>query len=72
MFNDTGRASRLRSGGVWQGVNRSTGCVASTVWVNRPSPAATIVFITIDGESVALAIPATLEPNPHTENRGES
>ena len=38
-------------GGVWQGVNRSTGAVASAVWVvsdARPH----LVFIDIDGEPV--------------------
>jgi hypothetical protein len=33
-------------------VNRSTGFVASTIWVNRASPAQPILFITIDGEPV--------------------
>ena len=38
-------------GGVWQGLNRSSGAVASAVWVNsdaRPH----LVFIDIDGEPV--------------------
>jgi hypothetical protein len=48
----TSRRDLRPAGGVWQGVNRSTGSVASTIWMNRPSRAQAIVFITIDGESV--------------------
>jgi hypothetical protein len=33
-------------GGVWQGVNRSTGSVVSTIWVDRASRPDTIVFVT--------------------------
>jgi hypothetical protein len=35
--------------------NKSTGAVASTIWVERPSRAGTVVFITIDGESLDRA-----------------
>jgi hypothetical protein len=48
----TSRRDLRPSGGVWQGVNVSTGAVASTIWVDRPSRAHVIVFITIDGAAV--------------------
>jgi hypothetical protein len=48
----TSRRDLRPTGGVWQGVNRSTGSVASTIWVDRPSRPETIVFVTIDGEAV--------------------
>lgn len=50
----TSRRDLQPAGGVWQGVNRSTGSVASTIWMGVPSRAHTIVFITIDGASVEL------------------
>jgi hypothetical protein len=68
----TSRRDLRPTGGIWQGVNRTTGCVASTVWVNRPSPAQTVVFITIDGKPVALGRTLDLESNPYTEHGGES
>jgi hypothetical protein len=68
----TSRRDLQPTGGVWQGVNRSTGSVASTIWVNRASRAQTIVFITIDGESVTHRRGLDLEPHPYTENGGES
>jgi hypothetical protein len=48
----TSRRDLRPTGGIWQGVNRSTGSVASTIWVDRPSRPETIVFVTIDGEAV--------------------
>ena len=51
----TSRRDLRPTGGVWQGVNRSTGSVASTIWVDRPSRPDIIVFITIDGEAVRLS-----------------
>jgi hypothetical protein len=48
----TSRADLRPARGMWQGVNRSTGFVASTIWVNRASPAQPILFITINGEPV--------------------
>jgi len=53
----TSRRDLRPAGGVWQGVNGSTGSVASTVWVDRPSSSPdTIVFITIDGESFQSSV----------------
>ena len=37
--------------GVWQGLNRSTGCVASAVWV-ASDYRQQLVFIDVDGEPV--------------------
>ena len=68
----TSRRDLLPTGGLWQGVNRTTGSVASTIWVNRAPEAHTIVFITIDGESVAHGRALDVEPNPYTETGGES
>ena len=49
----TSRRDLRPTGGVWQGVNGTTGSVASTVWMDRPSRAQTpIVFIAIDGDPV--------------------
>lgn len=44
------RRDRTPTGGVWQGLNRRTGSVASAVWVNRPATPGALVFIDIDGE----------------------
>jgi hypothetical protein len=41
---------RTPSGGVWQGLNRSTGAVASAVWITRPAAQQALVFIDIDGQ----------------------
>jgi len=68
----TSRRDLRPTGGLWQGVNRTTGSVASAVWVNLVSEAHGVVFITIDGESVAHGRIPALEPNPYTEDGGES
>jgi hypothetical protein len=47
----TSRQDLRPAGGLWQGVNRQTGSVASAIWVHRRPPAQAIVFIAIDGES---------------------
>jgi hypothetical protein len=52
----TSRRDIQPAGGVWQGVNRHTGSVASAIWVNRPMSPQAVVFITIDG--VPLTGPA--------------
>jgi hypothetical protein len=43
------RRDRTPSGGVWQGLDRRTGAVASAIWVRRQN-APPLVFIDIDGE----------------------
>lgn len=42
------------SGGLWQGLDRRTGSVASVVWVAAAPPRA-LVFVDIDGERVRAA-----------------
>jgi hypothetical protein len=68
----TSRRDLRPAGGVWQGVNQRTGSVASTTWVDRPSRAQTVVFITIDGQPVGLGPVPDLEPDPYRDNGGES
>ncbi|MGH7277691.1 MAG: hypothetical protein ACREJG_03300 [Candidatus Rokuibacteriota bacterium] len=51
----TSRRDSRPAGGVWQGINTRTGSVASAVWVERPTSAQPVMFITIDGESVTGA-----------------
>ncbi len=48
----TSRRDCQPAGGVWQGVDTQTGSVASVIWVARPAPQASMVFIEIDGESI--------------------
>ena len=67
----TSRRDLRPAGGVWQGVNRRTGSVASTIWMERPSRAHTIVFVTIDGRSLRHGRILDLEPDPYTEDGGE-
>ena len=52
----TSRRDRRPAGGVWQGVNARTGSEASAIWVNRPARHQAMVFIDIDGESLAGAV----------------
>jgi hypothetical protein len=48
----TSRRDTRPAGGVWQGINRHTGSVASAIWVNRATWPQALVFITIDGVPV--------------------
>ena len=58
----TSRRDTRPAGGVWQGVNRHTGSVASAIWVNRPISPQAIVFITIDGVSVTGGVSPARDP----------
>jgi hypothetical protein len=49
----TSQLPRLPGGGLWQGVHPRTGSAASATWMNRPVRHYTLVFVEIDGESVA-------------------
>ena len=49
----TSRRDRHPAGGVWQGVDTRTGSVASAVWVNHAAWPHAVVFIEVDGESLA-------------------
>jgi len=48
----TSRRDRRPAGGVWQGINRGTGSVASAIWAHRATGPQAIMFIAIDGESL--------------------
>jgi hypothetical protein len=45
-----GRCDHGSLGGLWEGLDGSTGSVASVMWVNRPGPCLAMVFIVVDGE----------------------
>ena len=49
----TSRRNRRPAGGVWQGMDTRTGSVATVVWVNRSARPHDVVFIEVDGESLA-------------------
>ena len=49
----TSRRDGHPAGGVWQGVDPRTGSVASAVWVNHAKWPPALVFIEVDGESLA-------------------
>jgi hypothetical protein len=49
-----GRAGHEPTGGVWQGLDRRTGAVASAIWVRRSASPEALVFIDIDGEPVEV------------------
>ena len=51
----TSRRDLRPAGGVWQGVNRITGSVASAIWVARATQPQALVFIEIDGELVKVS-----------------
>lgn len=69
----TSRRDRRPAGGVWQGVNPRTGSVASAIWVTRPARHEAIVFIDIDGKSLAAGHDsAEAERDPYREEGGES
>jgi len=54
----TSRRDRRPTGGVWEGLDARSGCVASAIWVTRRAPPEAIMFIAVDGESLEGAPPA--------------
>ena len=40
------------SGGMWQGLDRRNGAIATVIWVTHPTPAQSHVFIEIEGRQV--------------------
>jgi len=48
-------------GGVWQGLNASTGSVVSAIWVNQSERDHAIVYIDVDGELVGRPKEAGME-----------
>jgi len=73
------RRDRHPAGGVWQGVDPRTGSVASAVWVNHAAWPHAVVFIEVDGESVAGGLgrasramePPRAERDPYQDEGGE-
>ena len=65
----TSRRDRQPAGGLWQGVNTLTGSVASAIWVTRPVWQDAVVFIEVDGESLAggLGRPSQAMEPPRAE-----
>jgi hypothetical protein len=51
----TSRRDLRPAGGVWQGVNRLTGSVASAIWVARATQRHALVFIEVDGELIEVS-----------------
>ena len=68
----TSRRDLRPAGGVWQGVNKGTGSVASVVWADRWSRERAIVFIAIDGESFWNHTFSSLERDLYRDDGGES
>jgi hypothetical protein len=58
--------------GVQQGVNPTTGSVASAIWVNQPPRGRALAFNAIDGESCGDHAFSGLERDPYTDDGGES
>ena len=52
---EVARSGQSASGGMWQGINTSTGAVASAIWVRRPPETDALVFIDIDGQPMTEA-----------------
>ncbi len=53
----TSRPDRRPTGGLWQGLNRATGSVASAIWVAPATQHRALVFIAIDGRSITWTTP---------------
>jgi hypothetical protein len=49
----TSRHDSQSAGGLWQGLDPRTGSVASATWVKLPASHYSLVFVEIDGESLA-------------------
>src|SRR5437870_12121945 len=67
----TSRRDLRPAGGVWQGVNRITGSVASAIWVSRPSRTRATVFIAIDGTAFRDHPFSSIERDPYKDDGGE-
>jgi hypothetical protein len=67
----TGRCHSRPAGGVWHGINRRTGAVASAIWVYRLLGPPALVFITMDGQSLR-GDTSSSESDSHPEDGGEA
>lgn len=76
----TSQRDRQPAGGLWQGVNTRTGSAASAIWVTRPVWQRALVFIEVDGESLAGGLGCAsraMEPpravrDPYPDEGGEA
>ena len=68
----TSRRDSRPAGGVWQGIDRRTGSVASVIWVNRPTPPNAIVFMAINGESLTGPGAPSIDRDSYREDGGEA
>src|SRR5438309_8492107 len=70
----TSRRDLRPAGGVWQGVNRTTGSVASAIWVARATQCQALVFVEIDGELINVNHGAARRPDDasYRDEGGES
>ena len=70
----TSRRDLRPAGGVWQGVNHTTGSVASAIWVVRATQRQALMFIEIDGELVEVdhGRPAPSDHPSYRDEGGES
>ena len=69
----TGPHDSRPPGGVWHGVNKRTGAVASAIWVNRQLGPPALVFITMDGKSLrGDTSNAEADSHPEDEDGGEA
>jgi len=66
-----GRRHSWPAGGVWHGINRRTGAVASAIWVYRLLGPPALVFITMDGQSLR-GDTSSSESDSHPEDGGEA
>ena len=69
----TSRRDLRPAGGLWQGVNRLTGSVASAIWVARATQRQALVFVEIDGEFIDVHYgPRRSEDVSYKDEGGES
>jgi hypothetical protein len=67
----TSRRDNRPAGGVWQGINKRTGAVASAIWVKPLLGPQALMFLTMDGESLRDDT-SNSESDSHHENGGEA
>ena len=69
----TSRRDLQPAGGLWQGVNRITGSVASAIWIARARQRQALVLIEIDGELIKVSHdgPGNAEDQSYRDEGGE-
>jgi hypothetical protein len=68
----TSRRDSRPAGGLWQGINRGTGSVASAIWVHRATEPQAIVFIAIDGKPLRRPDASGPVDDTYAETGGEA